>query len=133
MNNLIICIPATLQPADLVEPLSTIGEVGLHPDAVTVGKGVGGVSLWLDEDRELDHEFTQEELARIAELLGPYTGLILPYRYRDMDLAKRIARAIAERFPCVVDTDWSFFGSGEEFRARLDADPDWDWWKDEEG
>ncbi|MFF3468203.1 hypothetical protein [Streptomyces sp. NPDC002619] len=114
-----------------MEPLSAIGGVGLHPDALTVGKGVGGVSLLLDEDRELGREFTQEELARIAELLGPYTGLILPYR--DMDLAKRIARAIAERFPCVVDTDWSFFGSGEEFLARLDADPDWDWWEDGEG
>ncbi|MGW7668227.1 hypothetical protein ACWGJX_13995 [Streptomyces sp. NPDC054775] len=50
-----------------------------------------------------------------------------------MDLVKRIARVIAERFPCVVDTDWSFFGSGEEFLARLGADPDWDWWEDEEG
>ncbi|WP_405767084.1 hypothetical protein OG539_19405 [Actinacidiphila glaucinigra] len=129
MDNLIICIPTGVQPADLVEPLSAIGEVGLHPDAVTVGKGVNGFSLWLDKD----HEFEQEELARIAELLGPYTGLFLPYRHRDMDVAKRIARAIAERFPCVVDTDWSFFGSGEEFLARLDADPDWDWWQDEEG
>ncbi|MGW7668226.1 hypothetical protein ACWGJX_13990 [Streptomyces sp. NPDC054775] len=45
MNNLIICIPATVQPADLLEPLSAIGEVGLQPDAMTVGKGMDGVSL----------------------------------------------------------------------------------------
>ncbi|MGW4610454.1 hypothetical protein ACWENS_45655 [Streptomyces sp. NPDC004532] len=70
MNNLIICIPAAVQPADLVEPLSAIGEVGLHPGAVTVARGVGGVSLWLDEDRELDREFTARQALGVLKDKG---------------------------------------------------------------
>ncbi|MFG3058986.1 hypothetical protein ACGFYM_10355 [Streptomyces sp. NPDC048231] len=59
-----------MQPADLVEPLSAIGEVGLHPGAVTVARGVGGVSLWLDEDRELDREITARQALGVLKDKG---------------------------------------------------------------
>lgn len=81
----------------------------------------GGSVVWVEGDAggELDREYEPDELAIIKKLIGEWAGFVIDYR--TLGVADLVVAAVCGRWPCVVDDDNGFIGSGSDYLERRDG------------
>lgn len=84
----------------------------------------GQCRLWIDGWSEVDAEYP-EPPAAMSRLMSP--TLVMVNYSRGIELAREVARRLAEEFICVVDTDFGLIVEGSVFRRLLEDYPSWDW------
>jgi hypothetical protein len=133
MRVVIFCVPASVTFEDVIEALGTVGTIKRYPEdwlrdnSFVVEDGQAYAIVSIDDERELDEEYEPHELQFVSDHVGAYVGF--DAEYSDTGLATRLVRAVAERWPCVVDNDVGPMVDSDEFLARLQREPGWQWWR----
>jgi hypothetical protein len=126
VENLILITPQSVTLADIADACAVVAEVErLSDGSLYVGLGEGHRAMWVDPDGADIAEFEAQELDLPRRLFGRFRFYSI--RYQAVSDANRLLRSILPSIPAVVDTNFEVILPGQEFLARLNEDPDWDW------
>jgi hypothetical protein len=123
MNAVLIFLPRDTTVSDLADQLRALGEVEAFGDTAIVRSG--GEKVRIDAAQAVEQEYENDQLTLPRTTLGDYA--LFTAEYLDIDLVKSVIRAIAGRWPSVVDDDAGTMVVGESFLELMDERPDWDW------
>ncbi|MGW5233603.1 hypothetical protein ACWEQU_15220 [Streptomyces nodosus] len=114
MNSILICLPGSVGLPEVASELrSRDYSVEASPTRLVVTRGEAKLWAEFDSSGELLSEYEPEEIELIRRAVGDFSGIILDYR--DVRFANEVAAVIAMCWPCVIDDERGFFGSGEQF------------------